>query len=80
MKYLNRLRPFYFFFAFILGIVYVFLVQPGMRYITKHPTPENAGQVVYQEKDGTCFIYKAVEIQCPQDKSLITNQPITVTK
>lgn len=80
MQYLNRLRPFYFFFAFILGIVYVYLVQPSMRYITKHPTPENAGHIVYQEKDGTCFIYQAVEIPCPEDKTLISSHPITVVK
>lgn len=47
MKYLNKIRPFYFFAAFTLGIIYVYLIEPGMRYITKHPTPDNAGKIIY---------------------------------
>ncbi len=77
MKYLNRIRPFYFFFAFVLGIVYIYLIDPSPKYVTKHPTPENAGNIIYKENKG-CFIYKLVMLDCPNDKSGINNQPITV--
>ena len=85
MKYLNRIRPFYFFFAFILGILYVYLIQPGIKYIIQHPTPENAGQITYQSvkndnKNNECFVYRANKVECPDDKSLINQHPISVVE
>ena len=78
MQYLNRIRPFYFFFAFVLGLLYVYLIQPGMNYVMRHPTPENAGQITYQNT-GECFIYRMNKVDCPADKSLVNTHPIGVT-
>jgi hypothetical protein len=85
MKYLNRIRPFYFFFAFMLGLLYVYLIQPGLKYIIRHPTPENAGQITYQNvsnsnKQNECFVYRVDKVECPVDKSLINQHPITVAE
>lgn len=83
MKYLNRIRPLYFFFAFILGILYVYLVEPGMKYVNKHPTPENAGKIIYRETKGTndiCYVYDMEKIDCPQNKSAIRQQPIVLNE
>ena len=77
MRYLNKLRPIYFFGAFLLGILYIYLLQPGLRYIIRHPTPENAGKIIYNNS-GKCFTYKLIPMDCPQDKNAINNQPIVV--
>lgn len=92
MQYLNKLRPIYFFGAFLLGILYIYLLQPGLRYISRHPTPENAGKIIYTigtgflaqsqgtagANSGQCFTYKLIPMDCPQDKNAINNQPIVV--
>ncbi len=79
MKYLNNIRPFYFFFAFVLGIIYVYLIEPGMKYINKHPTPENASQIIYRGEKGECYVYDMEKVDCPEAKS-IKQQPIVVTE
>lgn len=77
MQYLNKLRPIYFFGAFLLGILYVYLIQPGLRYINRHPTPENAGKIIYTDS-GKCFKYTLQPVMCPADETAINNQPIVV--
>ena len=79
MKYLNNIRPFYFFFAFVLGIIYVYLIEPGMKYINKHPTPENVNQIIYRGDNGECYVYDMEKVDCPKDRS-IKQQPIVVTE
>jgi hypothetical protein len=78
MRYLNKLRPIYFFGAFLLGILYIYLLQPGLRYITKHPAPENASKIIYTESANKCFVYKLQPVECPIDTKSINNQPIGV--
>ncbi len=77
MKYLNKINPLYFFGAFLLGILYIYLDQPGLRYITRHPTPENAGKIIYTDA-GKCFKYTLQPVMCPSNKKTINNQPIVV--
>lgn len=78
MRYLNKLNPLFFFGAFLLGILYVYLEEPGLRYITRHPTPENVGKIIYTEAGGKCFKYSLQSVMCPVDKTAINNQPIVV--
>ena len=78
MQYLNRIRPFYFFISFVLGIIYVYLLEPSVKYVNKHPTPQNVGKIIYKQATGDCFIYKLVMLDCPNDKSGTNLQPITV--
>ncbi len=79
MRYLNKLRPMYFFAAFLLGILYVYLGEPAKRYLTRHPTPENAGKIIYKDSASSkCFIYKLEQVECPADKTGVNSQPIAV--
>jgi hypothetical protein len=82
MQYLNKLRPFYFFAAFLLGILYVYLGEPAIRYLIRHPTPENAGKIIYKDSGNPlaskCFIYKLEEVSCPDNKTGVNIQPIAV--
>jgi len=82
MRYLNRIRPLYFFLAFILGILYVYLLEPSMKFVNKHPTPDNAGKIVYHDKNSEtdiCYVYDMVKLDCPSDKNTIKQQPIGVS-
>jgi len=64
----------------MVGIIYVYLLEPGMKYIIKHPTPENAGKIIYKTKSNDCFVYKLHMLDCPADKAAINSQPISVDK
>ncbi len=77
MKYLNKIIPLYFFVGFGLGILYVYLTQPKPRIIVKHPTPDNAGRVVYMDKQENCYKYLAEEVKCPSDGSAV-GHPIVI--
>ncbi len=68
-----KLNKFYFFISLVIGLLFVYLFTPQAEVIIRYPTPENAGKLVYQDKNDTCYKYKANEIQCPADKSLIND-------
>ncbi len=77
MKYLSKIIPLYFFIGFGLGILYVYLTQPKPRIIVKHPTPDNAGKVVYMDNQENCYKYLAEEVKCPHDGSAVVH-PIVI--
>lgn len=68
--------PFYFFVAFSLGILFVYISTPPPEVVLKFPSPYNAGKVLYKDKANSCYRYKAVDVACPKDKSKIRPQPI----
>ena len=42
----------------------------------KYPTPENANSTIYKDKSDNCYKYEVDEVDCPNDKSKIKEQPI----
>lgn len=60
-----KLVPFYFILGFSLGILYIYSTYTPARIIWHHPTPENAGKVIYEDKDNKCYKYLAEEVKCP---------------
>lgn len=68
-----------FIIAFALGILYVYLTVPPKHVLLKHPTPFNAGKVTYHDDTGTCFVFKAKELPCPQDPALVADHPIVTS-
>jgi hypothetical protein len=62
---------FYFVIAFAIGIFISYLFAPNPVIVIQYPTPENAGKITYQDDAGVCYKYKAVNTQCPADKSKI---------
>jgi hypothetical protein len=62
--------------AFAVGMMYVYINVPPVKYVLTYPTPYNAGNVVYKDAAGTCFVFDAKKVECPQDKKKIKQQPI----
>ena len=62
-----------FIFAFLLGIIYVYISSVPIRNVIKYPTPYNATKIVYMNDDNQCYKYNAKEVKCT-DTSL--TQPI----
>lgn len=63
-----------------LGILYVYAMHPEPKIIVKHPTPDNVNDLIYQDDHENCYKYKAMEIECPADKSLINDHPLVITE
>lgn len=71
-----RVRLAIFLVCFSVGMLYVYAITPKKRAIIKYPTPFNAGKIVYKDKtDGSCYKYKAEQIDCPVDGAI--PQPFT---
>lgn len=79
MKYLNKIHTLPFLIAFGIGMFFVYIFQPETKIIIKHPTPDNAGKIIYHDKAENCYKYLATEIDCPSDKSLIMDHPLIIS-
>lgn len=62
--------------AFVVGMLYVYVTAPPVKYVVTYPTPYNVGDVVYKDAANTCFVFDADRTECPSDKSKIKKQPI----
>lgn len=71
-----HIDPFFFFVAFAVGMLFVYLSTPPPEVVLKFPSPYNAGKVVYKDKANSCYKYFAEDVSCPKDRSLILPQPI----
>lgn len=63
-----KINPLIFFAAFAAGMFFSYLHKPAPQIVYKMPTPENAGKVVYKDKVGTCYKYKAFKVDCADKK------------
>ena len=59
-----RLIPMYFFGSLFISFLILYLVLPQPRVIFKHPL---VSPTVYIDKDGVCYDYKRVDVQCPNN-------------
>lgn len=55
---------FTFVIGFAIGILYIYLVEPGYTRIVKYPTPETCGKIVYHDKSLNCFVYEYQKVNC----------------
>ena len=62
-----------FFITLAIGLFFTYVYSPPKKIVIKWPTPENIEKTVYKDHSDSCYKYKANEIDCPVDKSLITN-------
>jgi hypothetical protein len=62
--------------SFSIGLFICYITNPQPEIILKFPSPTNAGKVVYKDKAGECYSYKAEMVKCPEQKKDIKPQPI----
>jgi hypothetical protein len=70
-RFTDYIDPVAFFVALAIGLLFTYVYSPPKKIIIKWPTPENSGKIIYKDNADLCYKYKANEIPCPDDKSLI---------
>ena len=61
-----RINWFSFAFAFLLGVIYVYISSPPIRNIIKYTTPYKANKIVYVDNNRQCYKYGVEEVKCSQ--------------
>lgn len=74
----DKIRPVYFFSAFVIGLVFCYYFQGAPRIVVKFPTPFNVSDTVYVDKTDSCYKYTAEEVSCPSDPSKVHPQPLNL--
>jgi len=75
MKFLNHLQFFPFAVGLMAGIFCVYILKPSPVVITKYPNLENS-DVVYRDRNGTCFKYDTKEVNCDKVEDRIKPYPL----
>ena len=50
--------------AFIVGLTFALASRKEKIPVVVYPTPDNAGQIEYADRAGTCHVFRAVKTQC----------------
>lgn len=61
----------------IIGVIGIYFVKPEQSIIYKYPTPENAGKLIYKDKNGLCYKYTFKEVNCDSNESRLKDYPIS---
>ena len=73
-----KFNTLFFLIGFAIGILYVYASNPEKNIIIKHPTPQNAGKIVYKDKVNNCYKYMAEEVKCPEDPNESVEHPLVL--
>jgi len=66
----------YFIISLAVGFLFVYAIGVKKRMIYVYPSPENVDKVLFKDKANNCFEFEPVEVDCPNDTSLISKVPI----
>ncbi len=65
------------FIGIVIGIIAILMIKPEKSVIYKYPTPQNAGKIVYKDKNGVCYKYSAAEVNCDSNESRLKDFPLS---
>ncbi len=73
---LRHIKLSYLAIGIIIGIIGVYFIKPTQNIIYKYPTPENAGKIIYKDKNGICYKYSSKEVDCDKNVARLKNYPL----
>jgi hypothetical protein len=66
---LKHIRIVYVIVGIVLGIVGILMIDPEKTVVYKYPTPENAGKIIYKDKNGVCYKFSSNSVNCDKNES-----------
>ena len=76
MKFFNKLQLLPLLLGLFLGMFFVYILKPTASVVYKYPTMDNAGNVVYKDRNGVCFKYHADTVDCNKNEGRIVAFPL----
>ena len=76
MNLFKNVRFFPLLLSFAFGIFIVYILKPAPIIIIKYPNIENAGKLIYKDRNGTCFVYETKEVDCDKNEGRIKAFPL----
>ena len=76
MKFINHLEFFPFLVGLTIGIFCVYILKPAPIVINKYPNLENTADVIYKDRNGTCFKYNTKTVDCDKAEYRIKPYPL----
>jgi hypothetical protein len=67
-----------FFLSFMVGLVFIYIIEPGTKTVLMYPTPSTVGKVFMKDSANNCFQYVQTLMSCPSDKSKISDIPVQI--
>jgi len=75
----KKLSPLAFIISFSLGMIYCYYKKPPKRIVYRHPTPNNINSTIYQKNSSDCYKFNMEEVNCPENKNLISDIPVQLS-
>ncbi len=76
MGILSHLKLLPFLVGLTVGIFFVYILKPSAVVVVKYPNTDNAGKVVYRDRNGTCFKYDMNTVDCDKSEDRIKQYPL----
>ena len=74
--FFDRIKFFPFLMGLAVGLFCVYILKPAAVVVVKYPNIDNAGKVIYRDRNGTCFKYDVEERDCDKDEDRIKAYPL----
>lgn len=62
----------FFFYGFLLGILILCLTKKETKVFIQHPTPYNAGKIIYRDSLNNCYSLKSIRTKCSTNNIVVT--------
>jgi hypothetical protein len=76
MKFFNHLQFLPLLLGLGFGMFFVYVLKPSAVVVYKYPTLDNAGKVIYQDRNDVCFKYHADTVDCDKNEKRISAFPL----
>jgi hypothetical protein len=76
MKFFDKLKLLPFLIGLFVGIFFVYILKPTPTILYKYPTVENAGKIIYMDRNGVCFKYHSETVDCDKNEDRIVAFPL----
>jgi hypothetical protein len=62
-----------FIISFAVGLFFVYILGADIKKVHIYPSPENVNKILYKDNAENCFRFIPNQIDCPRDKSKISD-------